>query len=101
MRHYTIIDTTRDELKRMIALSALNNTPLTVTAREKLDELAARRQSPATYHFQLEIDTIHPRDGDMFLIASTVNGAFARLSFAGEHPTLTIIDSPEGDDDRP
>lgn len=102
MRIYTIIDTNRDELKRNIAAKALRNEPLPVTARERLDELSARRRPAGIVDFLLEINSIHPRDGDKFIIAQLVDSdTTARIDFADDVITLTVIDFDEVDSSAP
>lgn len=97
MRTYTIIDTTRGKLKRKIAKKALRNKPLTITARECLDEITARRRQAITVDFRLEINSIHLRD-DKFVIAKLVDSdAVARIEFAADAITLTVADFPEAD----
>jgi hypothetical protein len=102
MRSYTIIGTNRDELKRNIATKALSNEPLPVTAHERLDEVSARRRLADTVDFLLEIRSIHPRDGDKFIIAKLVDSdATARIDFADDAITLTVIDFNEVDPSAP
>lgn len=98
MQTYTIIGTTQGKLKKKIAKKALSNKPLTITARERLDEVTARRRQAATLDFQLEIGSIHLRDDDKFIIAHLVDSdATARIEFADDAITLTVADFTEVD----
>jgi len=95
MRQYVITNIDREELKRKIASSALDNTPLPITATERLDELTARRRLSRTVDLLLEIDSIHLRDGGFVIAREVTSDAFARIEFTSDAITLTVTDSTE------
>lgn len=95
MRDFVIINPDRDELKRNIALSALDSSPLAITATERLDELTARRRQAQTIDLLLEIDSIHLRDGGFVIAHQVTEGTFARIEFSDDTITLVMADFDE------
>lgn len=95
MREYAIINPTREELKGNIASAALDSTPLLITALERLDELTARRRQAETVDLQLEIDSIHLRDGGFVIAHEVPSGAFARIEFTNDATLLFLVDDDD------
>lgn len=92
---YDIIDpTTGEELREKVVQAIRDDSPLEVTARERLDQLSERRRTSQDEKFQLELLSIQlGRDG--FLIARLVDShRTARLDYTSTQLMLTVTGSP-------